>query len=73
VSPYQPLLQAQLHGQSPTLQSLAELNAGVTEQAAMVAYLDDFKLMMLLTLAALPLALLIRKGNAGAAEPLALE
>jgi DHA2 family multidrug resistance protein len=73
VSPYQPLLQAQLHGQSPTLQSLAELNAGVTEQAAMVAYLDDFKLMMLLTLAALPLALLIRTGNAGAAEPLALE
>jgi DHA2 family multidrug resistance protein len=73
VNPYNPLLQAQLHGQSPTLQSLAGLNAGVTEQAAMIAYIDNFKLMMVLTLAALPLVLLIRKGNAGAAEPLVLE
>jgi DHA2 family multidrug resistance protein len=73
VTPYNPLLQAQLHGQSPTLQSMAGLNAAVTEQAAMIAYVDDFKVMMVLTLAALPLALLMRKGNAGAAEPLALE
>jgi DHA2 family multidrug resistance protein len=73
VNPYNPLLQAQLHGQSPTLQSLAGLNAGLTEQAAMIAYIDDFKLMMVLTLAALPLVLLIRKGNAAAAAPVVLE
>ena len=73
VTPYNPLLQAQLHGQSPTLQSMAGLNAAVTEQAAMIAYVDDFKVMMVLTLAALPLALLMRKSNAGTAEPLALE
>jgi DHA2 family multidrug resistance protein len=40
--------------------ALAVLNAGVTRQAAMVAYLDDFRLMCLLTLAALPLLLLVR-------------
>jgi DHA2 family multidrug resistance protein len=73
VTPYNPLLQAQLHGQSPTLESLAGLNASVTEQAAMIAYIDDFKVMMMLTLAALPLVLLMRKGNAGTAEPIALE
>jgi MFS transporter, DHA2 family, multidrug resistance protein len=73
VTPYNPLLQAQLHGQSPTVQSLAGLNATVTEQAAMIAYVDDFKLMMVLSLATLPLVLLMRKGNARAAEPLAVE
>jgi DHA2 family multidrug resistance protein len=55
------------------LESLAGLNASVTEQAAMIAYIDDFKVMMMLTLAALPLVLLMRKGNAGTAEPIALE
>jgi DHA2 family multidrug resistance protein len=39
---------------------LAALNAEVTRQAAMVAYINDFKLMMLVLLCALPLVLLIR-------------
>jgi DHA2 family multidrug resistance protein len=43
------------------LQALARLNAEVTRQAAMIAYVDDFKLMMLVTLAAVPLLLLLRK------------
>jgi DHA2 family multidrug resistance protein len=38
----------------------AALNAGITAQAAMVAYIDDFKLMFILTLAALPMLLLVR-------------
>jgi DHA2 family multidrug resistance protein len=38
----------------------AALNRAVTEQAAMIAYIDDFYLMLLLTLAALPLLLLVR-------------
>jgi len=35
----------------------------VTEQATMIAYNDDFKLMMILSLAAIPLVLLLRKGG----------
>src|SRR5438034_3039121 len=42
---------------------LAALNAEVTRQAAMVAYVDDFKLIMLIALATLPLLLLLREGR----------
>ncbi len=40
---------------------IAALNAEVTRQAAMVAYIDNFKLMMLMVVAGLPLLLLMRK------------
>jgi DHA2 family multidrug resistance protein len=40
---------------------LAMLDAEINRQAAMIAYLDDFYLMMFVTLAALPLVLLLRK------------
>ena len=39
---------------------IAALNAEVTRQAAMVAYIDDFKLIMLIALAVTPLLLLLR-------------
>jgi DHA2 family multidrug resistance protein len=39
---------------------IAVLDAEVTRQAAMVAYIDDFKLIMLLALGSLPLLLLMR-------------
>src|SRR5207302_6876793 len=39
---------------------MAALNAEVTRQAAMVAYVDDFKLIMLIALLSLPLLLLLR-------------
>jgi DHA2 family multidrug resistance protein len=39
---------------------IAALNAEVTRQAAMVAYIDDFLLMTLIVLACLPLLLLVR-------------
>ncbi|MDA8230061.1 MAG: DHA2 family efflux MFS transporter permease subunit [Magnetospirillum sp.] len=44
-----------------TRAGLAALNAEVTRQAGLVAYLDDFRLMMIVALAALPLVLLLRK------------
>jgi MFS transporter, DHA2 family, multidrug resistance protein len=44
-----------------TPSGIAALNAEVTRQAAMVAYVDDFKLMMLIALLALPLLLLLRE------------
>jgi len=47
--------------------AVAALNQAVTAQAAMVAYIDDFYLMLLLTLLALPLLLLVRKPRAAPA------
>ena len=72
VNRFSPILRAQLHGGSPSMQALAELNATVTEQAAMIAYNDNFRLMMILCLAAIPLVLLLRKGG-GRAEPVHIE
>jgi DHA2 family multidrug resistance protein len=39
---------------------LALLDGIVTRQAAMIAYINDFKLLMILTLATMPLVLIIR-------------
>jgi len=43
-----------------TPSGIAALNAEVTRQAAMVAYVDDFKLIMLIALGSVPLLLLLR-------------
>jgi MFS transporter, DHA2 family, multidrug resistance protein len=64
VTPFNPLIHAQFPGGAPSLQRLSALNAQVTEQAAMIAYNDNFKLMFWLSLAAIPLLLLLRKGSA---------
>ena len=49
---------------------LALINAEVTRQALFIAYLDDFKLMMIVTFAVLPLLLLMRRGNrVGTGQP----
>jgi DHA2 family multidrug resistance protein len=47
---------------------LAALDAELNRQAAMIAYIDDFKLMMIITLAMAPLLLLLRGAEKGAAE-----
>jgi DHA2 family multidrug resistance protein len=44
-----------------TTSGIAALNAEVTRQAQMVAYIDDFKMMMMIVLASAPLLLLLRK------------
>jgi DHA2 family multidrug resistance protein len=44
-----------------TPSGLAALNAEATRQAAMVAYIDDFKLMMMIVVFGLPLLLLLRR------------
>jgi DHA2 family multidrug resistance protein len=43
--------------------ALAFLNAEVTRQAVFIAYLDDFKLMMIVTFTVLPLLFLMKKGQ----------
>ena len=48
------------------------IDAEVNRQAAMIAYVDDFWLMMWITLAAAPLAFLMRGNTGRAAGPIAL-
>jgi MFS transporter, DHA2 family, multidrug resistance protein len=43
--------------------ALAFINGMITKQALFIAYLDDFKLMMLITFAVLPLLLFMKRGN----------
>ncbi len=52
-----------------TPQGLAMADALVGREAAMLAYLQDFRLMMWVTLAAFPLVLLLRGAKRGAAGP----
>ena len=72
VSRYSPVLRAQTPDGSPSLHAMAGLNAAVTEQAAMIAYNNDFRLMMILSTAAIPLVLLLRKAR-GSAPPVSIE
>ncbi len=51
--------------------TLAVINAEVTRQAVFIAYLDDFWLMMWVTLAALPLVFLLKKARAPEGGPAA--
>jgi DHA2 family multidrug resistance protein len=55
------------HYSLTTPSGVAALNAEATRQAAMVAYIDDFLLMMALIVVALPLILLLRKPRAAVA------
>jgi DHA2 family multidrug resistance protein len=43
--------------------ALAMIDAEVTRQAVFIAYLDDFKVMMIVTFAALPMLLLMRRAR----------
>ena len=49
--------------------AMAMLDAEINRQALMIAYIDDFRLMMLVTLASLPLVLLLRKAKPHAGGP----
>jgi DHA2 family multidrug resistance protein len=51
---------------------LAMANAEVTRQAMMIAYLNDFKALMIVTICAIPLVLFLRKPKGGiTADPAA--
>jgi len=61
--PDNPLAQAPFLGAPFSLtdpSGIAALNHEVTRQATMIAYLDDFALMLMVILASLPLLLLVR-------------
>ena len=50
-----------------TVTGLAALDAEITRQATMIAYVNDFYLLALASLMALPLLLLIKRPRLGAA------
>jgi DHA2 family multidrug resistance protein len=77
VSPFNPALDAlvlpgglSVAGGSPEV--FAYLNGLVTTQAQMIAYLDDFKLMAFVTLACIPMLLLLRRKGSVAAPAAAV-
>ena len=43
----------------------AALDAMITQQAQIIAYIDDFKLLMIVTLAAIPLIMAFKKPPGG--------
>jgi DHA2 family multidrug resistance protein len=49
---------------------MTALNGEITRQASMIAYVDDYWLMMILTLAVIPLLLLVQKPKTGAPAPI---
>ena len=57
---------AAAHVDVATANGLAALNAMITKQAAMIAYIDNFWMVMLLTLATAPFILLLRRVRASA-------
>ena len=75
ITPYNQSLQAlSPDAASGNLAALAQIDRLVTQQAMMISYVNDFKLMMIVSLCAIPLALLLRKPRVapvGAAAPAA--
>ena len=71
VTPFNPGFHAPavMHALNPlTAAGRAALDGMITLQSVIIAYADDFKLLMLLSLAALPLVLLLRNKEGGVVE-----
>src|SRR4051794_6269274 len=66
-----PFLASQFSLSEPS--GMAALNREVTRQASMVAFVDDFKLMMFVSLASIPLVLLLRRPKPRAPQPAAAD
>jgi DHA2 family multidrug resistance protein len=50
--------------------ALAYINGMITKQALFIAYLDDFKLMMIITFFVLPLLFFMKRGSKADETPL---
>lgn len=70
ITPYRSELDSFLAlGGQMSPQVMAMVDAMVNQQAAMIAYINDFKMMMIITLAALPLVLVLRRPARMVSEP----
>jgi DHA2 family multidrug resistance protein len=70
VDPSNPVIRANIPGMLSSIQGLLTLNGELTRQATMVAYVDDFRLMFLITIACMPMLLLMRKPRRSGGETL---
>ncbi|MDQ0465891.1 DHA2 family multidrug resistance protein [Caulobacter ginsengisoli] len=61
IDPSSPAVQAALPGRLDTAGGLMGLEGEITRQATMIAYIDDFKLMLIVTVLCMPMLLLMRK------------
>jgi MFS transporter, DHA2 family, multidrug resistance protein len=61
ISPFNPNFTTLLPGAAGNLVTMSQVEGMVSIQALMISYLDDFKLMMIVTICAMPLVLLLKK------------
>ncbi len=74
IRPDNPLIGALgVHLQAATAVQLTAINARLTQQAVMIAYIDDYKLMMVTAIAMMPLLLLLRPAKSAAPAAMPLE
>ncbi|HEY4370859.1 MAG TPA: EmrB/QacA family drug resistance transporter, partial [Burkholderiales bacterium] len=78
ITPFSDALRNQMPDALSSVSGLSALNAQVSGQAAMIAYNNDFKLMLLLTMLAVPLVALLRGAKPKTAasadeEPMVME
>ena len=73
ITPYSAALRSLALSGAGSSARLASLDRVVSAQAAMVAYLDDFKLMMLVTICVVPLVFLMRRPRQGGGAAVAVE
>ena len=69
LTPFNPNLDPLLATATDPTTVLAQLSAQVQAQAAMIGYIDDFRLMMFVSLASIPLVLLLRRSRASRRRP----
>ena len=62
------MLRAALGSSLKSPAGLQALDAQINQQAMMIAYIDDFKLMFVITLLCMPMLLLMRKPRRGGGE-----
>lgn len=70
IVPSDPVVQADLGAGLTSPSGLAALEAEISRQSMMVAYVDDYKLMFIITLLCMPLLLLLKKPRRDQGEPI---
>jgi DHA2 family multidrug resistance protein len=75
VNPSDPVVAAELSRTLSTVSGLSALNGEISRQSTMVAYVDDFRLMFVVTILCIPMLLLMRqpKRKGGATAPMHAE
>ncbi len=75
INPADPVVAADLaaRGVGPSVAAMSALNGEITRQATMVAYIDDFRLMLIVTLLCMPMLLMMRSPKRQPSGPVHVE